>query len=450
MKKLILVAAILAMAVSAQAQVFDITLDSGAKMRIEACKSDIFRVQITEEKDFPESIMLRYGIFRSEWEGSGATIEEDAAKAAVKTAAHTLTVDKATGVASLADAEGNVIIESIEYLTAKNPLLAELADKYNSKFRYLNEHVNIIGSDHWEQNADMGVDVTDKSRTSALRFSLKDDDRLYGGGSVSRQHLQHRGEILRIFTTYANTENVNPFMMDTGGWAVLNNTTNVSFFDCGVSESDKLLAFNTVKSADFYLMAGADMMELLRRYHDIAGNNYLLPRWAYGCCFGPHLNSDGFTFMNEAVKFMEQGYPMDMMWVEPQWMETYYDWTVNKKWDYKKFPGQPYWYSNETENGEHGGSFISRMHALGYKICLWLNIDTDLSVMEEDRLAKENGGKLSGQINWFDHLRKFISNGVDGFKLDPGQTVDRHPMRRYYNGYTDAEMHEVNQVLLPK
>ena len=443
-------AAILAMAVSAQAQVFDITLDSGAKMRIEACKSDIFRVQITEEKDFPESIMLRYGIFRSEWDGAGATIEEDAAKAAVKTASHTITVDKATGTASLTDAEGNLLIKSIEYLTAKNPLLAELADKYNAKFRYLNEHVNIIGSDHWEQNADMGVDVTDKSRTSALRFSLKDDERLYGGGSVSRQHLQHRGEILRIFTTYANTENVNPFMMDTGGWAVLNNTTNVSFFDCGVSETDKLLAFNTVKSADFYLMAGADMMELLRRYHDIAGNNYLLPRWAYGCCFGPHLNSDGFTFMNEAVKFMEQGYPMDMMWVEPQWMETYYDWTVNKKWDYKKFPGQPYWYSNETENGEHGGSFISRMHALGYKICLWLNIDTDLSVMEEDRLARENGGKLSGQINWFDHLRKFISNGVDGFKLDPGQTVDRHPMRRYYNGYTDAEMHEVNQVLLPK
>ncbi len=450
MKKLILFAALLATAMSAQAQVFDITLDSGAKMRIEACKSDIFRIQITEDKDFPESIMLRYGIFRSQWDGAGANIEEDAAKAAVKTASHILSVDKATGTASLADAGGNAIIESIEYLTAKDPLLAELADKYNAQFRYLNEHVNIIGSDHWEQNTDMGVDITDKGRTSALRFSLRDDDRLYGGGSVSRQHLQHRGEILRIFTTYANTENVNPFMMATGGWAVLNNTTNISFFDCGVSAADKLLAFNTVKSADFYLMTGSDMMELLRRYHDIAGGNYLLPRWAYGCCFGPHLNADGFTFMNEAVKFMEQGYPMDMMWVEPQWMETYYDWTVNKKWDYKKFPGQPYWYSNETENGEHGGSFISRLHALGYKICLWLNIDTDLSVMEEDRLAKENGGKLSGQINWFDHLRKFMSNGVDGFKLDPGQTVDRHPMRKYYNGYTDAEMHEVNQVLLPK
>ena len=64
------------MAVSARAQVFDITLNDGAKMRIEACNGDIFRVQITEEKDFPESIMLRYGIFRSEWDGAGATIED--------------------------------------------------------------------------------------------------------------------------------------------------------------------------------------------------------------------------------------------------------------------------------------------------------------------------------------------------------------------------------------
>lgn len=450
MKKLILLAAMLFLAASARAQVFDIALGSGAKMRVEACNSDIFRIQITEEKDFPESLMLRYGIFRSEWDGAGASFEEDGTKAVVKTADYLLTIDKSTGVASLADAAGNTVIESVEYITAKDPVMASLAEKYNAQFRHLNESVNIIGSDHWEQNVDAGVDVTDVSRTSALRFSLKEGERLYGGGSVSRAHLQHRGEVLRIFTTYANTENVNPFMMNTGGWGVLNNTTNVSFFDCGVSEPDKLLAYNTVKSADFYLMGGDGMMEILRRYHEIAGNNYLLPRWAYGCCFGPHLNSDGFVFMNEAVKFMEQDYPMDMMWVEPQWMETYYDWTINKKWDYKKFPGQPYWYSNETVNGEHGGSFISRMHALGYKICLWLNIDTDLSVMEEDRLARENGGKLSGQVNWFDHLRKFLGNGVDGFKLDPGQTVDRHPYRKYYNGYTDAEMHEVNQVLLPK
>ena len=209
MKRIILFAAALILWASAAAQSFDIQLTSGAKMRVEVCRDDIFRVQITEEKDFPESLMLRYGIFKGDWAGVGATISEDEAKAVIKTATNVLTVDKATGTCSLADPEGNTIIESVEYLTAKDPLLGELADKYNAQFRYLNEHVNIIGSDHWEQNVDAGVDVTDKGRTSALRISLKDGERLYGGGSTSRQHLQHRGEVLRIFTTYANTENVN-------------------------------------------------------------------------------------------------------------------------------------------------------------------------------------------------------------------------------------------------
>lgn len=451
MKKFLLMAAVLMISASAAAQVFDFELAGGAKMRVQACSEDIFRIQIAPSGDFPESLMLRYGIFNDSWKGADATMAEDAATVVIKTASgKALSVDKASGRMSLADAEGRLLAGPVSYSDSRDATLAPLADKYNEQFRYLNEHVNIIGSDHWEVNTDMGVDIQDKERISALRFALGRNARLYGGGSVSRRHLQHRGEILRIFTTYANTENVNPFIMTPDGWALLNNTTNVSFFDCGVSEKDNLIALSTVPTADFYLMTGGDMMELLRRYHEIAGGNYLLPRWAYGCSFGPHLNADAFVFMNEAVKFMEQGYPMDMMWVEPQWMETYYDWTTKKKWDYKKFPGQPYWYSNETVNGEHGGSFISRMHALGYRLCLWLNIDTDLSVMEEDRLARENGGELSGQENWFDHLKKFLGNGVDGFKLDPGQTVDRHPMRKYYNGRTDAEMHEVNQVLLPK
>ena len=195
MKRIILFAVALLAAASAFAQSFDITLASGAKMRVEACKDDIFRVQITEEKDFPESIMLRYGIFRSGWESVGATIDDGADKAVIKTAKYALTVDKGTGKASLADAEGNVIIESIEYLTAKDPLLAELADKYNAQFRYLNEHVNIIGSDHWEQNVDAGVDITDKSRTSALRFSLKEQDQV--SRPQPRPHPQPGGPLPR-------------------------------------------------------------------------------------------------------------------------------------------------------------------------------------------------------------------------------------------------------------
>ena len=49
-----------------------------------------------------------------------------------------------------------------------------------------------------------------------------------------------------------------------------------------------------------------------------------------------------------------------------------------------------------------------------------------------------------------DHLKTFLDYGVEGFKLDPARTIDEHPDASYYNGRTDKEMHNLNQVLLQK
>lgn len=49
-----------------------------------------------------------------------------------------------------------------------------------------------------------------------------------------------------------------------------------------------------------------------------------------------------------------------------------------------------------------------------------------------------------------DHLTVFMDQGVEGFKLDPARTIDNHTNWEYYNGRTDKEMHNLNQVLLPK
>lgn len=49
-----------------------------------------------------------------------------------------------------------------------------------------------------------------------------------------------------------------------------------------------------------------------------------------------------------------------------------------------------------------------------------------------------------------DHLKPFLDLGVEGFKLDPARTIDEHTYRKYYNGRTDKEMHNLGQVLLPK
>jgi alpha-glucosidase (family GH31 glycosyl hydrolase) len=87
---------------------------------------------------------------------------------------------------------------------------------------------------------------------------------------------------------------------------------------------------------------------------------------------------------------------------------------------------------------------------MGFKLALWLCIDQDLSIEEEDHLAEKAGKPQSGLEHWFPHLTKFMDQGVDGFKLDPARMLDDHPDQKYFNGYSDKEMHNLNQVLLPK
>ena len=87
---------------------------------------------------------------------------------------------------------------------------------------------------------------------------------------------------------------------------------------------------------------------------------------------------------------------------------------------------------------------------MGFKLGLWLCEEYDLSLVEEDAVAEAEGRSTSGQEHWMDHLGQFMDAGVAGFKLDPARTIDEHTFTKYYNGRTDKEMHNLNQVLLVK
>ena len=72
---------------------------------------------------------------------------------------------------------------------------------------------------------------------------------------------------------------------------------------------------------DFYLMFGNSMPDVINYYTAITGRPYLLPKYAYGLCFGPNMLEDQFDILNDAVRFREMGVPCDLFWLEPQWME---------------------------------------------------------------------------------------------------------------------------------
>jgi alpha-glucosidase (family GH31 glycosyl hydrolase) len=430
---------------------FDITLRNHSVMRVNVCSDRIFRVRVSPDGNFPETLMERYGIIKTDWEQADAVVKTVKGNRVISTSGYQVVVCPKTGEISVNDKTGKSVMERIGTMDSESPSFKELGKHLNDYFGKTTGE-KIIGADYSKKdvaNEEMD-EVGDITHSRAIEISLKGDERFYGGGNTSRENIQHRGSALRMWATYQKTEIPVPFMMSTSGWGIFDNTTAKNYFDMGCFNRDKFYVFNTDGSADFYIMVGKSMPELINSYTLITGRPYLLPKWMYGLSFGANQMEDQMGLMNNAVRFREETIPCDLFWIEPQWMKKHYDFSTSKNWNFDKFEGEPFWNVKNFPKKEYPTLFISKLHGLGYKLALWLCIDHDMTIAAEDRVAEKRGVKQSGKEHWFQHLTTFMDEGVDGFKLDPAHTLDEHTGFKYYNGYTDKEMHNLNQVLLQK
>lgn len=454
MKKILLAVACFAMTLLAQANpAHKVKINDGLTVSVEACSGSIFRIKVSPRKDFTESLMERYELIKTDWSEVKTDISDKGGVWTLKTPEYSLAINKKTGVMTVKDAKGGKVIREVRFLPEKEGLCGEMRSFINEKYADLKVADNgggIIGDDNGKFGEVDKHEIPAADAVSILSFSMEDGERFYGGGSTSRDHIQHRGEFLRMWTTYQQTEIPMPFMMSSRGWGVYNNSTRKSFFDIGNQQKSKFNIINTFDEADFFLMMGKDMPAVLNEYTLVTGRTYVLPKWAYGLCFGPNMREEQFDILNDAVRFRQFDVPCDVFWLEPQWMEKRYDFSTKKKWNYDRFSPEPYWLQDQYPKTMHNRLFIGKLRSMGFHLGLWLCEEYDLSIQEEDIIAERTGGKLSGQEHWMDHLTVFLDQGVEGFKLDPARTIDNHTNWEYYNGRTDKEMHNLNQVLLPK
>lgn len=454
MKKILLAVACFAMTLLAQANpTHKVKINDGLTVSVEACSESIFRIKVSPRKDFTESLMERYELIKTDWSEVKTDISDKGGVWTLKTPEYSLAINKKTGVMTVKDSKGGKVIREVRFLPEKEGLCGEMRSFINEKYADLKVADNgggIIGDDNGKFGEVDKHEIPAADAVSILSFSMEDGERFYGGGSTSRDHIQHRGEFLRMWTTYQQTEIPMPFMMSSRGWGVYNNSTRKSFFDIGNQQKTKFNIINTFDEADFFLMMGKDMPAILNEYTLVTGRTYVLPKWAYGLCFGPNMREEQFDILNDAVRFRQFDVPCDVFWLEPQWMEKRYDFSTKKKWNYDRFSPEPYWLQDQYPKTMHNRLFIGKLRSMGFHLGLWLCEEYDLSIQEEDIIAERTGGKLSGQEHWMDHLTVFMDQGVEGFKLDPARTIDNHTNWEYYNGRTDKEMHNLNQVLLPK
>lgn len=305
-------------------------------------------------------------------------------------------------------------------------------------------------------------------------------EKFYGLGDSTRDGVMHRGRKIGVWVANVKSYGPMPLLYSTDGWAILINSTFRQCFDVGSTTKDMLTIYVKGGLADFYLFAGESLLELISAVTDITGKPVMLPKFAYGMTFIENEDeTDSKTLLEDIVSIRNLGVPCDAMSLEPTWMEKYYDFSADKKWDPKRFP-RIYW---RPENDSHGNSFFGPMRNLGMQLSLWLCVDYDTFYEEERQVkAAEESGEIpvdedaeSAEFDknadfvdchlvypvyqdkitkidepWFEHLKKFVDNGAAMFKLDGSNQVLDHPDRYWGGKYPDEEAHNIYPVTLEK
>ena len=191
------------------------TLADGHNVLVDVCDEGIFRVRISPRKEFEESLMERYGCLKRDWTPIKTTETNKGGIWTVSTGKYSLSVNKKTGAICLKDAKGGAVIREIRLLDNGDKLCGDLRETINKKWEDLNVTSNgggIIGDEKEFAKMDKR-EIPGALEICAISIKMEDGERFYGGGSTSRDHIQHRGELLRMWTTYQHTEIPMPFMM---------------------------------------------------------------------------------------------------------------------------------------------------------------------------------------------------------------------------------------------
>ncbi|MBN2558996.1 MAG: glycoside hydrolase family 31 protein [Clostridia bacterium] len=414
-----------------------IELKNGFSLKIDVLTETCFRLRMSMDKDFRETNpYARYGIF--DFSGNGASVGTSSVDGVemIATSGMSIAINRGMSLLSVMDPEGKELIKSAA------PLWAGREGGFS------------------------------------LELAVGGDEKFYGLGDVNRETLERRGSVEQIWVRNVKSYVPIPFLMSSAGWALFCNTTFRHNFDICATDPNVLKVFGYYGEMDFLFFTGSGYASLLDQYTAVSGRPSLLPKFGYGLTFVCNMQANAKEMFDDCMNFRNREIPCDVVGLEPKWMETYYDKSVNKKFDEERFYIPP-WCSDTREGLEN--TFFGAIRRLGFKLSLWLCCDYDLGFEEErnalipppgfiheektDCLPSKDDFEQDMNIGheplkmdeftvkdqgFFEHLKKFVDMGASAFKMDGAWQVNEHPDRKWGNGMDDVQMHNLYPLLLSK
>lgn len=323
--------------------------------------------------------------------------------------------------------------------------------------------------------AEMAVGAIIDGKTS-LRFPLEKDEQLYGFG-LNFQTVHQRGKILQLHVDHyggkdnGRTHAPTPFYVSSRGYGVFINSARYMnvYAGSGVRKDSKTPAVakdrNTDKTwssrpysdaveiaipapgVEIYVFAGPTALDAVKRFNLFNGGGVLPPRWGLG--FTQRVKSlyTSDQVEKEAADFIEKGFPLDYIGLEPGWQSKSYPGTF--EWDKTRYP--------EPEK------FVQQMLAKGIRLNLWINPYVSQEAPFYQAIKPYTGSHTVwvGEVPdftvpqarnaFFTQLKKSqVDIGVSGYKIDEVDGYDYYlwpDVARFPSGISAEQMRQTFGML---
>jgi alpha-D-xyloside xylohydrolase len=312
-----------------------------------------------------------------------------------------------------------------------------------------------------------------------LRFPLTRGEQIFGLG-LNFQTVHQRGKILNLHVDhYGGRDNGRthapvPFYVSSEGYGVLVNSARYLTFWVGTGVrkdspdrpepkdrntdkswssrpySDAVEVLVPAAGVEFYVFAGAEPLDAVKRYNLFCGGGTLPPRWGLGFTQRVRTLYNEDDVRREVAEFEQRGYPLDFVGLEPGWQSKAYPCTF--EWDRGRFPDP--------------AAFTREMLSKGIRLNLWMNPyvspESPVSGAIEPYTATHtvwNGAVPDFTMReavdiWSGQLRRSqVDIGVGGYKIDEVDGYDYYlwpDVARFPSGLAAEQMRQTYGVQVQK
>lgn len=297
-----------------------------------------------------------------------------------------------------------------------------------------------------------------EEKTLSLR--MKDSELVYGLGETVRgmnkrgweyisknadepHHYEDRRSLYasQNFIILFDSSEAKGFYFDTPG---------IVTFDIGYTHAEELVVKFEDLDVDLYVLEGGTARELVHAFRQLTGRSYIPPKWAFG--FGQSRWSyiDEDAVREVADRYEQAGIPLDMIYLDIDYMERYKDFTLNGE----TFPDFEAFAREMKER---------RIHLIPI-IDAGVKIEEGYDVYEEGVkngyfVTKEDGSELvaavwPGQVHfpdflnadarrWFgDKYKILMDQGIDGFWNDMNEPAIFYTQDRLEEAFAAIEQYK--------